>query len=404
LAGLQRGTNRHASSVMVQHDWSTGVVGLRVGDLQTLEGIYVGGKVAARQRAEQSRVLYVAMTRAKRRLILTAGLPKQVAGDSFLSMLAAGLGLEIEALKTISSIPMEGGDIRVRVLSGKAVPLGLGGRVGAEWHEVEEDAGAIDRRWNERRRRWADLRRRPAFLTPSLLKAEAREGEFGGRRAGPGSASETARMIGVLAHRILEEWDFADDPRKFDDAIERVCHRIDGDDSNEIRAMLKEIFATLAASPSYGVLRSACILGKEVPFSIPWGEGTPSESKPASGKAAGSESPRFAQLTLFGDASGEPSRPKNRIGHLEPSPSGQADAVMEGVIDLIYRLDGQVWVIDYKTDRVGDADMEARLEEYRFQGQVYKEAVKRCLGLDRVRVRFLFLRTGKAVEPREEGV
>ncbi len=88
LAGLQRGANRIPSRVQVHHDWSTGIVGIKVGELQTLGGIYVSAKLAERQRDEQSRVLYVAMTRAKRKLILSAGIPKQVAPDSFLAMVA----------------------------------------------------------------------------------------------------------------------------------------------------------------------------------------------------------------------------------------------------------------------------------------------------------------------------
>ena len=407
LAGLQRGTNRHASRVMAQHDWSTGVVGLRVGDLQTLEGVYVGDKLAARQRAEQTRVLYVAMTRAKRRLILSAGLSRHVAGDSFLSMLADGLGLEVEALKSASSVPMDGGKIQVRVLPGKAVPMRLGSRAGAEWHDVEEEVNDVDRRWNERRRREDALRRRPAFKTPSLLRAQAQEGEFGERRGKTGASPEAARMIGVLAHRVLEEWDFADDARKFDDAIKRMCGRIDLNDSHDIEHKLKEIFDVFTASESYGVLRSALVLGKEVPFSIPWFD----EPGPDAGlgikigaRVAGSPAPSSAQLNLFDGPPGQPAGLENGGRHREPSPPGHVDGVMEGVIDLIYRLDGQVWVADYKTDRLDDADMGARLEEYRFQARVYKEAVRRCLGLDRVRVQFLFLRTGQAVEPCEEEV
>jgi ATP-dependent helicase/nuclease subunit A len=401
LAGLQRGTNRHASRVMVQHDWSTGVVGLRVGDLQTLEGVYVGDKSAQRQRSEQSRVLYVAMTRAKRRLILSAGLSKQVAGDSFLSMLAEGLGLELEALKSASSVPMAGGEIRVRVLPGKSVPMRLGGRVGSEWCDVEEDTAGLDRRWNERRRRWDDLCRRPAFLTPSLMKAQAQEGAFRRRPGKPGGASDTARLIGVLAHRVLEAWDFADDPRKFDDTIEGVCARVDGNDSHDIKVELKEIFDVFKSSTTYGVLRSAHIVGKEVPFSLPWHEETPPESQPAVGitaQASGSAAPGSAQLSLFGDPSRQPASAEDGARQLESSKPGKVDGVMEGIIDLIYRLDEQVWVADYKTDRLEDAEMAARLEEYRFQARVYREAVRRCLGLDRVRVQLLFLRTGQAIE------
>ncbi|MGH9198913.1 MAG: 3'-5' exonuclease, partial [Acidimicrobiia bacterium] len=98
LAGLQRGTNRVPSRIMVHHDWSTGIVGIKVGELQTLGGVYVTAKLDERQRAEQSRVLYVAMTRAKRRLILSAGIPKHIARDSFLAMVAQGFGVDLESL------------------------------------------------------------------------------------------------------------------------------------------------------------------------------------------------------------------------------------------------------------------------------------------------------------------
>jgi ATP-dependent helicase/nuclease subunit A len=401
LAGLQRGTNRHDSRVMVQHDWSTGVVGLRVGDLQTLEGVYVGNKSAARQRSEQSRVLYVAMTRAKRRLVLSAGLSKQVAGDSFLAMLAEGLGLEIEALKSASSVPMANGEIPVRVLSGKSVPMRLGGRVGSEWRDMDEDTAGLDRRWTERRRRSEELYRRPAFLTPSFMKAQAQEGAFRGRSGKTGVASDTARLIGVLAHRVLEAWDFADDPTKFDDTIERVCARVDGDDSDDIERELKEMFDVFKTSASYGVLRSAHIVGKEVPFSIPWQEETPPESESAvriTAQAPGSSGPGSAQLGLFDEPPRQAARAEDGARQDEASKPGNVHGVMEGVIDLIYRLDDQVWVVDYKTDRLEGAEMAARLEDYRVQARVYREAVRRCLGVDRVRVQWLFLRTGRAVE------
>jgi ATP-dependent helicase/nuclease subunit A len=407
LAGLQRGTNRNASRVMIQHDWSTDIVGIRVGDMQTLEGVYVGDKLAARQRAEQSRVLYVAMTRAKRRLILSAGLTKQVAADSFLSMVADGLGLEIDALGRAADVPIAGGAVRVRVLPGKAVPLRLSGREAFRWQDAEEDASAVDAQWKERTRRCEAIHQRPAFLTPSLLKAQAEEREFDRRRGTAGSASDTARVIGVLAHRVLEEWNFADDPRKLNESIELACSQIDLNDSGEIENKLKEIFEIFAASESYGVLRSAHILGKEVPFSIPWYEDAQSQSGAGAGitaHVAGSNSRAAAQLDLFIDQPGSPARPGGGSGRPEVRSPGTVHGVMEGVVDLIYRLHGQVWVADYKTDRLEEADVAARLEEYRFQAHVYKEAVLRCLGLNHVRVQFLFLRTGKAVEMCGEGL
>jgi ATP-dependent helicase/nuclease subunit A len=72
--------------------------------------------------------------------------------------------------------------------------------------------------------------------------------------------------------------------------------------------------------------------------------------------------------------------------------------VMEGVMDILYRLDGQLWVADYKTDAVEAADVTSHAERYRTQGQIYKRAATRCLREESVRFHCLFLHCGKAVE------
>ena len=70
---------------------------------------------------------------------------------------------------------------------------------------------------------------------------------------------------------------------------------------------------------------------------------------------------------------------------------------MEGVIDVIYRLDGEVWVADYKTDAVSTDQAAGRAEQYRVQSEVYKAAVKQGLGTE-PRFHFFFLRCGAAIE------
>jgi len=109
------------------------------------------------------------------------------------------------------------------------------------------------------------------------------------------------------------------------------------------------LFRTFAASAPYAELTKAVILGQEVPFTIPW------------------------------DPDGRP-------------------GVMEGFIDLVYRLDGRVWVADYKTDRLSDDEVAGRVADYRLQARVYAEAVSRCLGVEKVGFKFLFLRNGLAVQ------
>ena len=77
VAGLHRDVDHGKASVWTSHDWLTDTIGLRLGQAADLGGIFLETRVAERQRAEQVRLLYVAMTRAQRRLVLSAALHGQ---------------------------------------------------------------------------------------------------------------------------------------------------------------------------------------------------------------------------------------------------------------------------------------------------------------------------------------
>jgi ATP-dependent helicase/nuclease subunit A len=70
---------------------------------------------------------------------------------------------------------------------------------------------------------------------------------------------------------------------------------------------------------------------------------------------------------------------------------------MEGRIDLIYKRDGTVWLADYKTDRLIEADAATRAEAYREQARFYTEAVHHAMGHRPAGLKVIFLRLGKAV-------
>jgi ATP-dependent helicase/nuclease subunit A len=72
--------------------------------------------------------------------------------------------------------------------------------------------------------------------------------------------------------------------------------------------------------------------------------------------------------------------------------------IMEGVIDLIYRLDDRIWIADYKTDDVAAEDVQARADHYRSQAESYSRAVTNSLGLPSVSFQFIFLRPGIAID------
>ena len=76
---------------------------------------------------------------------------------------------------------------------------------------------------------------------------------------------------------------------------------------------------------------------------------------------------------------------------------GPPPALMEGRIDLIYRRDSTVWLADYKTDRVTEADAAERAEAYQQQARIYTEAVRRALAHRPAGFKVIFLRLGKAM-------
>ena len=161
---------------------------------------------------------------------------------------------------------------------------------------------------------------------------------------------EAGTLVGIIAHRILEGWDFALPPaellRRIAPVIEALCHSESQEVRQKIADTLAEIFTTFGRSRSYARLASAEILGREVPFVFPWGE----------------------------------------------------RQVMEGAIDVVYRLDGKLWIADYKTDRTSASEAQVKAASYAHQGAIYREAVARCLGVSKPSFQFLFLRTGDCVD------
>jgi ATP-dependent helicase/nuclease subunit A len=71
---------------------------------------------------------------------------------------------------------------------------------------------------------------------------------------------------------------------------------------------------------------------------------------------------------------------------------------MAGVIDVIYRLDGGIWIADYKTDFIAPGEAAARAERYRSQSDIYKAAVRQGAGVDHVGFHCVFLRCATAIE------
>lgn len=209
----------------------------------------------------------------------------------------------------------------------------------------------------ERASAWQRVAHELAFLVPSSLRSSQATRPQKIRR---GSSKVASQRLGTLVHRLLEQWDFQLHSESFRDPLREFCRKAlrgdldDDDEKNAIIFEIESLMETFLPSPSYRELQQATVIGREVPFVIPWSkeEGSGSEAHPC---------------------------------------------VMEGVMDVVYKVAGHVWVGDYKTDRVTTSNIVQSAEMYRQQAQVYATAASRSLGVEVKGCQLFFLRIGDSV-------
>src|SRR3546814_3122194 len=80
------------------------------------------------------------------------------------------------------------------------------------------------------------------------------------------------------------------------------------------------------------------------------------------------------------------------------------DRLLEGYVDLLYRGDEGLVVVDYKTAASADpAELDRRVAGYRLQGAAYAVAVGQATAEPVTRVVFLFLTPQGALERDQNG-
>jgi len=345
LPGLHQGSGRERSAPQVSYDWSSGTYGLSLEHHRSLGSLLVQHKLRLREDAERRRVLYVGMTRAKELLLLSGGITARSVGETV-----------FELLRNIGAGEIGDASTEALTIGASRIPQRVVQALERKRPRRREDRGTsaasinpqeVAALWEARTTRWSEVRETLHHLTPTGLGKRV-----GSVRSEPTSVRQDAaigRLVGVIAHRVLERWDFALDPSglcaQVGSALQSALGPEEQSYAGAVEGSANDLLATFGRSEAYARLRSSQILGREVPFIIPWGD----------------------------------------------------RQVMEGVIDLIYRLAGELWIVDYKTDGVSADQAAARAEQYRTQGEIYKAAVKQSLGTQ-PRFHCLFLRCGVAIE------
>ena len=347
LIGCHSPVDSRDPRIGVHHEWATNLVGLNVADHWSLPGVYLAEKHRQRSIEEQKRVFYVAMTRAREHLTLSCGPGTKHSGGTFLGMLESALG-ESPAANGTGPVSIGKGQIETTIIAEKLAPPKKTIKRQIDAYPPI-DWTSYARFWQQRKERFNALSRASLFINPTALKSreQARVERFAGK--GDLVSPDHARLVGQLAHQFLENWEFAADWQGFKNKLLRFLEPFPDSAFNGARpavlAELEEIFTTFFTSRVYAELASAGILGREVPFLVPW--------------------------------------------------NGQ---VMEGIIDLIYERKGRLYLADYKTDSVAEHDMRHKAREYGNQARIYSQAARQCLDREISGFKLIFVRLGEALD------
>ena len=349
-AGLDRGAE-------VTVDWMSGIYGCTFPPTWNAGQVLLWEKEQIRERAEQRRVMYVGMTRARDRLILSGGLLTKPISESFLGFLQSvadgKIGNPDDDIVQVGSAAIRQTVVTSRNLrpSRSVMPSAK-----SDTSERKEKSPLSLEKVRERETAWRQVSQDLAFMTPSLLQPSQAIRFPHTRR---GDSKVVSQHVGTLVHQLLEQWDFQLELENFLEPLREFCRKelpggIDDDEKIAVIWDIEGLMGTFLQSSSYRELQQATVIGREIPFVMPW-------------------------------------------SYEEQGGSVGRSRVMEGVMDVVYEVAGDVWVGDYKTDRVTTSNVVGYADIYRQQAQVYTRAASRSLGLDIKGCKLIFLRIGETV-------
>jgi ATP-dependent helicase/nuclease subunit A len=357
LPSLHAG-RRTGQSDPVVFDWSSGRLGVRAGELQNLEKFFLDAEALEREREEEKRVLYVAMTRGRERLILSGGVNLlRPSNDSYLEWIRQAWGLNWDEIVP-GPCTVGPTEIQIRLAEPPAANPARSPALKESFLDSFDPTGFADR-WTRRKELGQKALRQRSIVTPSTLGSAMKDD-----KPEPPAVSETsdarllperARWLGTIVHQVLERWDFNGSMSMMREHVGQACHQFFSalgrqkvaTSTEEMRALQEEAADVLTGfmnSPAYAELQRAEILGREIPFFYRAGDGEP---------------------------------------------------LIRGTIDVLYKdAKGTLVVGDYKTGamRGGASDPSA----YERQGNAYRKAVEAALGT-LADFKLIYLRSGSEV-------
>ncbi len=273
------------------YSWSENMHGIRVGGLKDTNLAYLEQLDKKHRSLEEIRILYVALTRAKNRLVLVGNVDSSIGSLSEILCRAKSYPTKENKPEKIKF-----GDYQASVNYFKFdEPQNFiyKTQVVSSSSENELDIISWQKIWNKRKKKYDDIKEQKNIIAPSSLIDEDEE-----YIKQENIYQESAKTIGEICHKVMELANFKDEIKIADvyQAMRFLNFEI-SEKSKEIKDSF-DILSEFSKTETYQNLKTAKILAKEMPFSFV------NENK-----------------------------------------------VVNGVIDLIFEDNGKIILADYKSDK-----------------------------------------------------
>jgi len=405
-------------------------VGLRILDRErlyqypTMVYTAVSGKIREESLAEEMRILYVAMTRAKDKLIMTCALPdvnrkiasilenseldnpeRLLAADSPYKWLLPVLafhpsGRQLREIAEMTDFSCDGpGEWCINVIySGsneeqaempdpESVQPDQPVQAGTEStatdpHDIEvETLSAAIEGWLGYRYPFGELSQIPSKITATQLKGKAYESELSEQAELLGSAEKTLfhsegtdETSGADATLYLRRPRFISGaagltPTERGTALHLAIQFIDLLGCNDLQSIEKEIERLREKKILTGQQAGAVDPGKILNFM---------KSELGRRIMSAKSVRREFKFSLLDDC-----------GNYFPAVHREEKILVQGVCDLFFEENDGIVVVDFKTDRISDKTIQQRALSYRSQIELYSRALERITG-KRVKEKYLY--------------
>lgn len=318
------------------YSWQYNMHGLRAGKVCDVKLAFLEDEQKKHARCEELRILYVALTRAKFKLLVVGnvGKNKKTLAESFM---AAGFYPPIpQGEPNPQTLPKEfvKGDLTVPVHYVQyrdPATFIYTTHQAPEQEQSEMELTDWQRLFAARQARYQAVLNTPV-LTPSAPAPRS-----------AGAAQAQALALGTLVHKALELY-LADESRNLSRALNRAFALEQADAS--LRQEAAQLAQSFVQSKTFAPFLQAKLLACEMPFSL-------------------------------------------------VAENGQ---VVSGEIDAVAQTPQGLWIADYKTDRLEGETPAQAAEKYRAQLDVYRQAAQKIFGVKNVRCSVFFVREFAAVD------